>query len=69
MPATVERYHTTHQGPVFVLYRTAAGVARERFTYRNLGAALQRAEFIERVEGCPVYFQHGRQGRLVRAVI
>ena len=42
---------------VIVLYRTGAGVAREVF--RRMDAALLRAEFIRRVERCPVKVKSG----------
>ena len=51
-----------------VVYRTAAGCVRERFSRASLGAALLRAEFIERVENVPVYLKHPRSDRLVRCV-
>jgi hypothetical protein len=53
---------------VFVVYRTGAGLVREQFNRARIGAALFRAEFLERVEACPVYIQHGYRGKLVRAV-
>lgn len=68
MPALAEQRTTMSPGPIFVLYRTGAGPARERFSRRSVGAALQRAEFIERVEGCRVYLQYGWNGPRVRAV-
>jgi hypothetical protein len=68
MPALVDQRITMSTGPIFVLYRTTGGPARERFSRRRVGAALQRAEFIERVEGCRVYLQYGWNGPKVRAV-
>lgn len=53
---------------VYVVYRTGAGRVREAFSRARIGAALMRAEFLERVEDCPVYIQHGRHGKLIRAV-
>lgn len=50
-----------------VIYRTGAGMmAREWF--RSVGAALERAEFIQRVECVPVFIRHGQRGRAVRCV-
>lgn len=55
--------------PVFVVYRSAgAGLVRERFSRARIGAALLRAEFIERAEQCHVYLQHGHRGRLIPCV-
>jgi hypothetical protein len=51
-----------------VVYRTGAGVVRETFHRANIGAALMRAEFVERVEGCPVFLKYPHSDRLVRAV-
>ncbi len=56
------------RGPLFVVYRTGAGVVREKFSRARLGAALGRAEFIERVEMCAVFIRYGEHGRLVRCV-
>ena len=53
---------------LYVVYRTAAGVVREQFRLRNIGAAFMRAEFVERVEGCPVFLKYPNSDRLVRAV-
>ena len=51
-----------------VVYRTAAGCVRERFSRASLGAALLRAEFIERVENVPVYLKYPHSDRLIRCV-
>jgi len=69
MPVLDDQLPTMSPGPIFVVYRTTgAGLARERFSRRRVGAALQRAEFIERIEGCRVYIQYGWNGPRVRAV-
>ena len=55
--------------PVFVVYRSAgAGLVRERFSRARIGAALLRAEFIEKAEQCRVFIQHGYRGRLIPCV-
>ena len=59
---------TSRRRPVFVLYRSGAGVVRERFSRTNIGAALARAEFIGRVENCRVYLEHGYKGKRVLCV-
>jgi hypothetical protein len=51
-----------------VVYRTGAGWVRERFARSALGAALGRAEFIERVECVPVFLKYPQSDRLVRCV-
>jgi hypothetical protein len=51
-----------------VVYRTGAGVIREEFTRASLGAALMRAEFVERVENVPVYLKFPGSNRLIRCV-
>jgi len=56
-----------HGLPVFVEYRTGAGKQRVRFAPGRMGAALAHAEFIARVEGCPVVIRHGERGRPVVA--
>jgi len=53
---------------VILVYRTPAGRTREFFPRSRLGAALQRAEFIERVENTPVYLGYPHSSRLVRCV-
>ena len=70
MPASKSRPDSFRRfQPVFVVYRSAgAGLVREQFNRARIGAALFRAEFLERVEACPVYIQHGYRGKLVRAV-
>jgi hypothetical protein len=56
--STVMRQLTAGSRSQFVvLYRTGAGIARE--VYRRLDAALLRAEFIRRVERCPVRVRRG----------
>lgn len=51
-----------------VVYRTGAGWVRERFSRARLGAALMRAEFVERVENVPVFLKYPGSKRLVRCV-
>jgi hypothetical protein len=53
---------------VILVYRTGAGRVQEYFSRSRLGAALQRAEFIERVENTPVYLTYPHSSRLVRCV-
>jgi len=53
---------------VILVYRTGAGRVQEWFSRSRLGAALQRAEFIERVEGTPVFLGYPHSSRLVRCV-
>jgi len=54
---------------VYVIYRSGAGLQRERFRRRNLGAAFQRAEFIMRAEQCRVYLKYPHCRRLVECVL
>lgn len=51
-----------------VVYRTGAGLIREEFSRASLGAALMRAEFVERVENVPVYLKYPESNRLIRCV-
>ncbi len=53
---------------VILVYQTPTGRRREWFSRSQLGAALQRAEFIERVEATPVYLTYPHSSRLVRCV-
>lgn len=53
---------------VILVYQSPAGRVREWFPRSRLGAALQRAEFIERVEDVPVYLGFPHSSRLVRCV-
>lgn len=53
---------------VILVYQTPNGRTREYFSRARLGAALQRAEFIERVENTPVYLTYPHSNRLVRCV-
>ena len=53
---------------VILVYRTPNGRQQEYFSRARLGAALQRAEFIERVENTPVYLTYPHSNRLVRCV-
>ena len=53
---------------VILVYQTSVGRTREYFSRARLGAALQRAEFIERVENTPVYLTYPHSNRLVRCV-
>ena len=51
-----------------VVYQDGAGWVRERFNRAQIGAAFMRAEFIQRVENCPVYLKYPHSRRLVRCV-
>jgi hypothetical protein len=51
-----------------VVYQSGAGWVREEFSRTRIGAALMRAEFVERVENCPVYLKFPHSKRLVRCV-
>jgi len=53
---------------VILVYRTSVGTAREWYARSQLGAALQRAEFIERVENTTVFLTYPGSSRLVRCV-
>jgi hypothetical protein len=54
---------------VYVIYRTGAGVQRERFHRSRIGAAFQRAEFVMRVEQCRVFLKYPHRRRLVECVL
>jgi hypothetical protein len=68
MPANRQSRTGAKRDPLFVVYRTAAGLIREQFSRAATGAAFLRAEFVERVENVPVFIQYGYQGRMVRCV-
>jgi hypothetical protein len=54
------------QHTIQVVYQTGAGWAHEEFSRASFGAALMRAEFVERVECVPVYLKYPGSNRLVR---
>jgi len=39
-----------HNGPIELVYRNVSGLVREQFGRREVGAAMIRGEFINRVE-------------------
>ena len=55
-----------HSGPIELVYRNSTGLVREAFGRTQVGAAMTRGEFINRVEDCSVIVRNVK--RLVRCV-